>query len=187
MRRETRAEVARTRTGAGSDISVVVITSDFDLLSVLQQSAGPEHSFWQTGSADAAVDLLVAGRRGILILDLATLGGNLTGLLYRLEMQFPDLVVLATGTREQESAVVSLVGKGRIYRFLHKPVSPARAGLFLGTATRRYLESRGIADSRPLNSVKQLASQRPGKTVLVSLAVLLLSRQLPSCWMCDEV
>jgi protein TonB len=90
-------------------------------------------------------------------------------------MQFPELVVLATGTRAQESAVVSLVGKGRIYRFLHKPVSPARAGLFLGTATRRYLESRGTIDSRPLNSVKQLASQRPGKTVLVSLAVLLLT------------
>jgi len=174
LRREIRAEAARTSPGAGTEVNVVVITSDFALLSVLQQAASPEHSFWQTESADAAVDLLVSGRRGILILDLATLGGNLTGLLYRLELQFPDLVVLATGTREQESAVISLVGKGRIYRFLHKPVSPARAGLFLGTATRRYVETRR-SESKPFNTVKQLARQRPASAVLISLVVLLLA------------
>jgi TonB family protein len=171
LRRDMRAEAARTRSRSGGEVHVVVITTDFSLLSVLQQAGSPEHSFWQTGSADAAVDLLVSGRRGILILDLATLSGNLTNLLYRLELQFPDLVMLATGTREQESTVVTLVGKGRIYRFLHKPVSPARAGLFLGTATRRFLELRG--ESKPLPSVKELASSRPTKAILWSaLAVL---------------
>ncbi len=163
-----RAEAARNKPNDTTQVNVVVITSDFSLLSVLQQAAGPEHSFWQTSSADAAVDLLVSGRRGILILDLATLSGNLTSLLYRLELQFPELVVLATGTREQESSVVSLVGKGRIYRFLHKPVSPARAGLFLGTATRRYLELRG-SNSRSMGTVRQLARERPGRLVLISV------------------
>jgi protein TonB len=169
LRREIRAEAARTRSSSTSstEVHVVVITSDFSLLSVLQQAGSPEHAFWQTTSADAAVDLLVSGRRGILVLDLATLSGNLTNLLYRLELQFPELVVLATGTREQESSVVTLVGKGRIYRFLHKPVSPARAGLFLGTATRRYLETRG-GDSRPLNAVREMASRGPTRTVLLS-------------------
>ena len=172
LRREIRAEAARTDTGGATQVNVVVITTDFTLLSVLKQSGSPEHSFWQTASADAAVDLLVSGRRGILILDLATLGGNLTGLLYRLEMQFPDLVVLATGTREQESAVVSLVGKGRIYRFLHKPVSSARAGLFLGTATRRYLEMRG-SQSKAFGSVRDLAGRRPARTLLISVGAVL--------------
>jgi protein TonB len=172
LRREIRAEAARTRSSSGSEVHVVVITSDFSLLSVLQQAGSPEHSFWQTTSADAAVDLLVSGRRGILVLDLATLSGNLTNLLYRLELQFPELVVLATGTREQESSVVTLVGKGRIYRFLHKPVSPARAGLFLGTATRRYLETRR-GDSKPLSAVKEMATRWPTRAILLSAAGVL--------------
>ena len=66
-----------------------------------------------------------------------TLRAEAAGLLARLHVQFPELVLMATGRRDEESSVASLVSDGRIYRFLHKPISPARGSLFLSAASRR--------------------------------------------------
>lgn len=124
----------------GSTVDVVVLSADEALLTTLQDAASAEHAIWHAPSADAAVDLLVGGRCGILIADLQFLHTEPAALLERLQAQFPELVLLATGRREEEGSVAALISKGCVYRFLHKPVSPARANLFLATATRRYNE-----------------------------------------------
>lgn len=131
----------------------------------MREASSPEHAIWHAPSADAAVDYLVGGRCGILIADLGTLRGDAAGLLARLHAQFPELVLMATGRRDEESSVAALVGDGRIYRFLHKPISPARANLFLGAATRRYYE---IRDTEPvmLATVKTIA-RRPRTALTV--------------------
>jgi TonB family protein len=77
-----------------------------------------------------------------------------------LQAQFPELIVMATGRREEEGAVASLISSGRIYRFLHKPVSPARAGQFLNAATRRFNELRNVQPVA-LQTVRTIARQRP--------------------------
>jgi TonB family protein len=129
----------------GHVVDVVVLSGDAGFLATMQEAGSSEHAIWPAPSADAAVDLLVGGRCGVLIADLSTLRGSSVSLLEQLHTQFPELVLLATGRREEEHAVAALVTSGRIYRFLHKPVSPARAGLFLGAATRRYGELRNLA------------------------------------------
>jgi TonB family protein len=153
---------ALRNTGArpGQVLDVVVLTADASLLGTLRETAGPEHALWHAPTADAAVDFLVGGRCSILIADLGTLRGDAASLLDRLQLQFPELLMMATGRREQESAVAALVTSGRIYRFLHKPVSPARASLFLSAATRRYNELRDAAEPAALATVRMVA-QRP--------------------------
>lgn len=156
-------------------VDVVVISADEALLTTLQQSAGPEHVFWHAPSAESAVELLVGGHCGILIADLHVVRDPVA-VLSRLQAQFPELVLLATGRREEEGAVAGLVSKGAVYRFLHKPVSPARANVFLATAARRYHElsqttSPAIATvkhlTQPANRVPLIA----GGAVAVLLAV----------------
>ncbi len=63
-------------------------------------------------------------------------------MLDRLQVQFPELIFMAIGRREDEGTVASLLSTGRIYRYLHKPISPGRAFQFLNAATRRYNELR---------------------------------------------
>ena len=120
----------------GHILDVIVLTSDGGLLATLRDASGPEHAIWHAPTADAAVDLLIGGRCGVLIADLGTLRSDAAALLSRLHSQFPELVLMATGRRDEESSVASLVSDGRIYRFLHKPISPARGNLFLSTASR---------------------------------------------------
>jgi TonB family protein len=156
----------------GHVVDVVVITADPGLLVTLRGASGAEHAIWHAPSADAAVDLLVGGRCGVLVADLGTLRGDASALLERLTAQFPELILLATGRREEEGAVASLISSGTVYRFLHKPVSPARAGLFLTAATRRHNELRSV-EPVALATARNIA-MRPhvGKIIAAVVAIL---------------
>ena len=108
------ANLAALQAGAGLPghiLDVVVLTSDPGLLATLHQSAGPEHAIWHAPSADTAVDLLVGGRCSILVADLGALRGDAAALLDRLHAQFPELILMATGRREEEHSVAMLVDR----------------------------------------------------------------------------
>ena len=152
--------VRTTAARPGQVIDVVVVTADVGLRAALRSSAGSEHALWDVPSADAAVDYLVGGRCDVLIADLGSLHGDVASLLERLHVQFPELIFMAIGRREDEGTVASLLSTGRIYRYLHKPISPGRAFQFLNAATRRYNELR---DGQPiaLQTVRTIARQRP--------------------------
>lgn len=150
---------APSANAAPSPVDVVVVTGDDILLSTLQEAVTAEHALWPAPSADAAVDLLLHGRCGILIADLGTLGTEAAALLARLHAQFPELVLLATGRREEEGNIASLVADGRVYRLLHKPISPARAAVFLSAATRRHQELR--AEQATMLSTMRTLARRP--------------------------
>jgi TonB family protein len=167
------ATVRTTAARPGQVVDVVVVTADAGLLDALRSSAGSEHALWDVPSADAAVDYLVGGRCDVLIADLASLHGDVASLLERLQVQFPELIFMAIGRREDEGTVASLLSTGRIYRYLHKPISPGRAFQFLNAATRRYNELR---DGEPiaLQTVRTMARKRPylGKAVAGGAGVL---------------
>jgi protein TonB len=159
--------VRTTAARPGQVLDVVVLSSDAGLLEVLRDAAGSEHALWDAPSADSAVDHLVGGRCDVLIADLGSLRGDAAALIVRLQAQFPELIVMATGRREEEGSVGSLISSGSIYRFLHKPVSPARASQFLNAATRRYNELRDIQPVA-LQTVRTIARKQP----LLSKALL---------------
>ena len=167
--------LAALQAGAGLPghvLDVVVLTSDPGLLATLREAGGPEHAIWHAPSADSAVDLLVGGRCSILIADLGALRGDAAALLDRLHAQFPELILMATGRRDEEHSVAMLVSDQRIYRFLHKPVSPARANLFLSAATRRYNELRSAV---PIDLItgKHIVPRSNTAAIVVGLVVLL--------------
>lgn len=169
------SNLAALQAGAGLPghvLDVVVLTTDPGVLATLREAAGPEHAIWHAPSADTAVDLLVGGRCCILIADLGALRGDAANLLDQLHSQFPELILLATGRRDEEHSVATLVSDGRIYRFLHKPVSPARAHLFLGAATRRYNE---LLEREPVGlTTSKTVAARPNTTLIVAGIVALL-------------
>ncbi|HEU4654803.1 MAG TPA: TonB family protein [Steroidobacteraceae bacterium] len=144
-------------------LDVVILTADSRLLATLHEACTSEHAIHHVETAEAAVDLLVNGRCGIFIADLGTLHGNAAPLLTRLNAQFPELILMATGRREEEASVTPLVSSGRVYRFLHKPISPPRAQLFIGAATRRYQEMQAFEPIAlaTVRTVRTMAGRSP--------------------------
>lgn len=156
----------------GRILDLVLLTADIGLLTTLREASTREHALWHAPSADAAVDYLVAGRCSILVVDLDALPEDAAVLLERLYAQFPELVLMATGRRGKESTVAALVSKGEVYRFLHKPVSPTRAQLFLSAATRRCNELRNI-EPIALTTVRTIAARRDLRGLTLAIATVL--------------
>src|SRR5271156_2672523 len=139
---ESRA-LAALRFSLASDIVELVLLIVEELcLQTLREGVGPARRLWHVLSPDKVSDLLVAGGVGILVLDVHALNEGAACFVADIKRQFPDLVVVVAGNRESETQLARLISDGSIYRFIHKPLSPARARLFADAAVKRFDDRR---------------------------------------------
>ena len=158
-------------------VDVVVLTADMTLFHSAKEAIGERNPVWRARSADEAADLLITGRCGVLLIDVASVSAQGETLIGQIVAQFPDVVVCVAGTREDEPALVPLITEGLVYRFMHKPTSARRAGMFLQAAIKRHLErreGRGGDDALALlRSVTRPAAHLPRKFYVAGALVCL--------------
>ena len=134
---------------ASDIVELVVLTSDGAFLQTLREAVGGARRLWHVPSPDKVSDLLVAGEVGIVVLDVQALHDNARAFVEQIKRQFPDLVLVAAGHRDDETSLAALISAGLVYRFIHKPMSPARAKLFAEAAIRKYENQRRRAAETP--------------------------------------
>jgi TonB family protein len=139
---ESRALAALRFSLASDIVELVVLTGDEAFLHTLREGVGAARRLWHVLSPDKISDLLVAGGVGILVLDVQALNEAAARFVADIKRQFPDLVVVVAGNRESETQLARLISDGSIYRFIHKPLSPARARLFADAAVKRFDDQR---------------------------------------------
>ncbi len=139
---ESRALAALRFSLASDIVELVVLTTDEAFLQTLREGVGASRRLWHVLSPDKISDLLVAGGVGILVLDVQALNEAAARFVADIKRQFPDLVVVVAGNRESETQLARLISDGSIYRFIHKPLSPARARLFADAAVKRFDDQR---------------------------------------------
>jgi TonB family protein len=134
---------------ASDIVELVVLTGDEGLLQVFREAVGGARRLWHVPSSDKVSDLLVAGEVGIVVIDVQVLHEAATVFIGQIKRQFPDLVVVVAGNRGDETALAGLISAGIVYRFIHKPMSPARAKLFAEAAIKKHDEQRQRAAQSP--------------------------------------
>jgi protein TonB len=170
---------------AGDIVELVIFTQDEVFLQTLREAVGGPRRLWHVPSADKVGDLLLAGQVGILVLDVQALSEPASAFVARIKLQFPELVVVVAGHREAEGSLANLISGGTVYRFIHKPVSPGRAKLFVDAAVRKYAEHHKLLSPAPQPS-PLLENKRlllgAGVAVLVALAAgfVVMRQQLPA-------
>jgi TonB family protein len=137
---------------ASEIVELVVLTSDDAFLQTLREALGGARRLWHVPSADKVSDLLVAGQVGIVVIDVQTLHDSARVFVEQIKRQFPDLVLVAAGHRDDETSLAGLISAGLVYRFIHKPMSPARAKLFAEAAIKKYEDQRRRATETPPKS-----------------------------------
>jgi TonB family protein len=137
---------------ASEIVELVVLTADDAFLQTLREALGGARRLWHVPSADKVSDLLVAGQVGIVVIDVQTLHDNARVFVEQIKRQFPDLVLVAAGHRDDETSLAGMISAGLVYRFIHKPMSPARAKLFAEAAIKKYEDQRRRAAETPLKS-----------------------------------
>lgn len=170
-------------------VDVVVLSADTALFEAIRAAVGERNPVWRARSAAESVDLLLSGRCGVLLLDLAAVSAEPASLVEQIVEQFPDVIVVVAGRREDEALLGQLLSDGRVYRFMHKPLSPKRAGMFLDAAMRGHVERRGLrapqpsllhAQARSGPALRKWAFVAGGLgSLLVLLALILGSRATP--------
>ena len=127
---------------ASDIVELVVLTTDEIFLQTLREAVGLSRRLWHVPSPDKVSDLLLAGGVGILVLDVNALRQPGVLFITQIKHQFPDLVIVVAGARDAETELARLISDGTVYRFIHKPMSPARARLFADAAVKRYEDLR---------------------------------------------
>jgi TonB family protein len=144
---------------ASDIVELVVLTSDDAFLQTLREAVGGARRLWHVPSADKVSDLLVAGEVGIVVLDVQMLHDSARIFVEQIKRQFPDLVLVAAGHRDDENSLAGLISAGLVYRFIHKPMSPARAKLFAEAAIKKHEDQRRRAAETPVRKSASPASR----------------------------
>ena len=170
-----RSSVAAASAYSGALVDVIVLSADLALFDAIRDAIGERNPVWRARSAEESVDLLITGRCGVLLVDLASVSTQPDTLIQQIVDQFPDVVVCVAGMREDEPLLAPLISDGLVYRFMHKPLSPRRAGMFLQAAIRHHCErDQGVTQEPILHLVTSLPSRfDPWKWVFVTLGVAL--------------
>jgi FixJ family two-component response regulator len=161
-------------------VDVVVLTADQELFQSARTAVGEQNPVWRARSADEAADLLITGRCGVLVMDMAAVSTRGDTLIEQIVEQFPDVIVCVAGTRTDEPLLAPLISAGHVYRFMHKPTSARRAGMFLQAAIRRHAERRaGREANDPLAPLlrglrRPMAGLPRGYLALIGMATLVL-------------
>jgi DNA-binding NarL/FixJ family response regulator len=159
--------------------SLVVLTRDAALTQTLK-ALGLEHPLVAVEAESDLASELMSTQTSVIIIDAGCASSPVERLTERLKSQFPDLVLIVAGRRDDQSALAAQVASGTVYRFLPKPVSPQRVKLFVDAACRRHAEApSGTDDSLAATGVLDEERPPPARNTfwlgVAVLAVLLIA------------
>jgi TonB family protein len=153
-----RSDAART--------SVLVFTRDATLIDTVRKASPRDATVIQTSDLDQVSDQLASVQPDVLVLDAAGTP-DAAAMATQVSRQFPDLVLIVAGRREESTGLMKLTASGQIYRFLLVPLALGQTRLTLEAALRRRVE-RSMESVRPMEA---RPASRPPRGPLPSFVV----------------
>ncbi len=152
-----RSDAART--------SVLVFTRDATLIDTVRKASPRDATVIQTPDLDQVSEQLASIQPDVLVLDAAGTP-EIASVATQVSRQFPDLVLIVAGRREESAGLMKLTASGQIYRFLLVPLALGQTRLTLEAALRRRVE-RSMESVRPM----EVAASGPPRGPLPKFAI----------------
>ena len=131
---------AATDVGARS-VDVLVLTQDDEFLTTVRESARGLHNVIYANTISQADEAIRKHKVGVAVVDAAMVGANVEKLTMHLRSSSPRLVAIVAGRRDDGEMLMDLINRGKVYRFLLKPVSPGRSRLAIEASVKHHLEA----------------------------------------------
>ena len=134
------------KVSAGADVGsravdVLVLTQDEEFLATVQESARGLHNVIYANTLAQADEAVSTSKIGVAVVDAAMVGNEVEKLTMHLRSQSPRLVAIVAGRRDDGEMLMDLINRGKVYRFLLKPVSPGRSRLAIEASVKHHLEA----------------------------------------------
>ena len=131
---------------AGSrTVDILVLTKDDEFLATVKESSRGMHNIRYTNTLAQAEEALAKHHIGVAVVDAAMVGANVEKLTEHLRGKTSRLVSIVAGRRDDGEMLMDLINRGKVYRFLLKPVSPGRARLAVEASVKHHLEAPDAA------------------------------------------
>jgi len=128
--------------GVGSRaVDVLVLTQDEEFLATVQESARGLHNVIYANTLAQADEAVSKSKIGVAVVDAAMVGTDVEKMTMHLRSQSPRLVAIVAGRRDDGEMLMDLINRGKVYRFLLKPVSPGRSRLAIEASVKHHLEA----------------------------------------------
>ncbi len=133
-------KVSATDVGA-APVDVLVITRDQEFLTTIKESSRGTHKVHYANTLKQAQEAVRKNEVGVAVVDAAMVGDNVEKLTEHLRNLRKRLVAIVAGRRDDGEMLMDLINRGKVYRFLLKPVSPGRARLAVEASVKHHLEA----------------------------------------------
>ncbi|MGI9221907.1 MAG: TonB family protein [Woeseiaceae bacterium] len=149
-------------------VDVLVLTKDDEFLTTVRESARGMHTIVAASTLAQADEAVASQTVGVAVVDAAMVGDNVEKLTMHLRAKSPRLVSIVAGRRDDGEMLMDLINRGKVYRFLLKPVSPGRARLAIEASAKHHLEApdaafkaQGSASTTPAKAAKRAPAPAP--------------------------
>ena len=152
-------------------VDLLVLTKDQDFLGTIKESSRAMHTVHYATTLAQAVETIREHKVGVAVVDAAMVGERVEQLTQHLRKASARLVSIVAGRRDDGEMLMDLINRGKVYRFLLKPVSPGRARLAVEASVKHHLEapdaaldSKGAAAATPTTAQPKTPSSVASKT-----------------------
>jgi TonB family protein len=146
-------------------VDVLVLTKDEEFLVTVRESARGMHNIIYANTLAQAEDAVRKHKVGVAVIDAAMVGDNVEKLTLHLRGSSPRLVAIVAGRRDDGEMLMDLINRGKVYRFLLKPVSPGRARLAIEASVKHHLEAPDAAFRTAGGTTAPKAAPKPSPSV----------------------
>ena len=130
----------------GADaVDILVLSKDEDFVATIKESSRGMHNVRCATTLAQAEEALVKHSVGVAVVDAAMVGTKVEKLTIHLRNRKQRLVTIVAGRRDDGEMLMDLINRGRVYRFLLKPVSPGRARLAVEASVKHHIEAPDAA------------------------------------------
>ncbi|MCH9005140.1 MAG: TonB family protein [Proteobacteria bacterium] len=126
-------------------VDILVLTKDQEFLKTIKNSSRGMHKVYYANTLAQANDVISKHKIGVAVVDAAMIGKKIEQLTQYLRKGSPRLVSIVAGRRNDGEMLMDLINRGKVYRFLLKPVSPGRARLAVESSVKHHLEAPDAA------------------------------------------
>lgn len=126
-------------------VDILVLTKDQEFLKTIKNSSRGMHKVYYANTLAQANDVISEHKIGVAVVDAAIIGKKIEQLTQYLRKGSPRLVSIVAGRRNDGEMLMDLINRGKVYRFLLKPVSPGRARLAVESSVKHHLEAPDAA------------------------------------------
>lgn len=146
-------------------VDLLVLTKDSEFLDTIKASSRGTHEVHYANTLAQADQIIRSHNVGVAVVDAAMVGERIEQLTAHLRKGSARLVSIVAGRRDDGEMMMDLINRGKVYRFLLKPVSPGRARLAVEASVKHHLEAPEAAfKPKGREQTSAAASFAPPKT-----------------------